>query len=57
MRREVRAEHFPPGEAADERMFDICTQLLKLDPVAPAVRAAVFRVLATIPGVEIPGWT
>lgn len=55
MRREVRSERFPAGKATDERMFDISTQLLKLDPVTPAVRAAVFRVLATIPGVSLTG--
>lgn len=55
MRREIRAEQVPGGEQTDERMFDICTQLLKLDPITPAVRAAVFRVLATIPGVSLTG--
>jgi hypothetical protein len=38
-----------------EDMFGVYTQLLKLDPIAPAVRAAVFRDLAGLPGVRSIG--
>jgi hypothetical protein len=36
-------------------MFGVYMQLLKWDPIAPQVRAAVFRDLATLPGVKSAG--
>jgi hypothetical protein len=54
--KEIKSEQIPAGTTgAYQRMFDICTQLLKWDPITPAVRAATFRVLATIPGVSLAG--
>jgi hypothetical protein len=54
--REVAREGITAGtSAAGQRMFGICAQLLKLDPITSAVRAAVFRVLATVPGVHSIG--
>lgn len=38
-----------------QEMFDIYDQLLKWDPITPAVRAAVFRGLAALPGVRSAG--
>lgn len=54
--KEIKSERIQAGTAgAYQRMFEICTQLLKWDPITPAVRAATFRVLATIPGVSLVG--
>jgi hypothetical protein len=38
-----------------QAMFGVYDQLLKLDPISPAVRAAVFRDLARLPGVRSIG--
>ena len=38
-----------------QEMFDIYDQMLKWDPITPAVRAAVFRGLAALPGVRSAG--
>jgi hypothetical protein len=54
--KEIKSERIPADTTgAYQRMFEICTQLLKWDPISPAVRAATFRVLATIPGVSFAG--
>jgi hypothetical protein len=54
--KEIKSEQIQAGTTgAYQRMFEICTQLLKWDPITPAVRAATFRVLATIPGVSLAG--
>jgi hypothetical protein len=42
-------------ESLAETMFGVYDQLLKLDPITPAVRAAVFRDLARLPGVHSIG--
>jgi hypothetical protein len=51
--KEVTTEHI--GYSDQMRSFEICMQLLQFDPLTPAVRAAVYRVLATIPGVYATG--
>jgi hypothetical protein len=54
--REITQQGIGAGtSAASQRMFEICAQLLKLDPITSAVRAAVFRVMATVPGVHSVG--
>ena len=53
---EVAREGIKAGTVdASQRMFGICAQLLKLDPITSGVRAAVFQVLATVPGVRSIG--
>jgi hypothetical protein len=41
----------------DEQVMVVCIALLQSDPVTPAVRAAAFRVLATVPGIQLSGKT
>ena len=47
---------FKPGTAAESRLiFAVCLDLLDRDPVTPQVRAAAFRVIATLPGIRLQG--
>lgn len=47
---------FKPGTAAESRLiFAVCLDLLDRDPVTPQVRAAAFRVIATLPGIRLEG--
>jgi hypothetical protein len=51
----VRRAALRQGDGVTQSMFDIYDQLLKWDPITPAVRAAVFRGLAALPGVRSMG--
>jgi hypothetical protein len=41
--------------AGDHGIIDVCVNLIQIGPVPPAVRAAAFRILATMPGIHLVG--
>jgi len=51
----VRSWSVTDQQTLSQNMFGVYDQLLKLDPITPAVRAAVFRDLAHLPGVRSIG--
>jgi hypothetical protein len=57
MRAEISGEHIPAraGITVDQRMSDICVQLLELDPIGSAQRSAVFQILAGLSDVRSVG--
>jgi hypothetical protein len=64
IKREVRATRTPPtrtagataSEVATASLFEVIADRLLFDSTSPTVRAALYRVIAHLPGVQLLGW-
>lgn len=50
-----KPQHAGSYPAGDHGIIDVCEELIANLPVRPAVRAAAFRILATMPGIHLAG--